>query len=162
MSETNSGTGGGEVGISGGGISETGSRRSGAIREIRGLGLIGDLPEPLTAEELIALVKARFSLKVLRTSRPVAGKISRVAVCGGSGGSLIDKARMAGAQLYLTGDISYHHFFLPEDYMIMDLGHFESEVDITGIFHALIKKKFPNFAVRISDNLYGSNPVYYF
>ena len=51
-----------------------------------GLGVVGDLAEPLTAMEAVALVKDRFSLKSLRTSRPVEGKITRVTMCGGSGG----------------------------------------------------------------------------
>ena len=70
-----------------------------------GLGVVGDLPEPLTADEAVALVKERFALKAMRASRPVEGKISRVAMCGGSGGSLIGAAVSSGAQLYLSGDI---------------------------------------------------------
>lgn len=74
-----------------------------------GLGVVGDLPEPLTAEEAVELVKSRFKLKAMRASRPVEGMISRVAMCGGSGGSLIGAAKASGAQLYLSGDISYHN-----------------------------------------------------
>ena len=40
-----------------------------------GLGVVGDLPEPLTADEAVALVKERFALKAMRASRPVEGKI---------------------------------------------------------------------------------------
>ena len=126
-----------------------------------GLGVVGDLAEPLTAMEAVALVKDRFSLKSLRTSRPVEGKITRVAMCGGSGGSLIGAARKAGADLYLSGDISYHNFFTENGFMIMDIGHYESEIEIVDILFSLIKKKFPTFAVRITQNV-NSNPIYYF
>ena len=126
-----------------------------------GLGVVGDLPEPLTAEEAISLVKERFSLTAVRTSKPVAGKIGRVAMCGGSGGSLISAAKAAGAQMYLSGDISYHNFFTPEGFMLMDIGHYESEIEIVDILFSLIKKNFPSFAVRITQNLHG-NPIYYF
>ena len=82
-------------------------------------------------------------------------------MCGGSGGSLIGAARAAGAQLYISGDISYHNFFTPEGFMIMDIGHYESEIEIVDILFSLIKKNFPTFAVRITQNM-QSNPIYYF
>lgn len=126
-----------------------------------GLGVIGDLPAPLSASEAIAAVKEKFSLSTVRTSRPVECGISRVAVCGGSGSSLIGKAVAGGAQLYLCGDISYHHFFTPDGFMLMDIGHYESEIDIVDILFSLIKKNFPTFAVRITGNIY-SNPIFYF
>ena len=126
-----------------------------------GLGVVGDLPQPLTAQEAVALVKEKFSLKAMRTSRPLEGRISRVAMCGGSGGSLIGAAIKSGAQLYLSGDISYHNFFTKEGFMIMDIGHYESEIEIVDILFSLIKKNFPTFAVRITQNIY-SNPIFYF
>ena len=126
-----------------------------------GLGAVGNFPEPMTADQAIALVKEKFALKSMKASKPVEGMISRVAMCGGSGGSLIGAARKAGAQLYISGDISYHNFFTPEDFMIMDIGHYESEIEIVEILFSLLRKKFPTFAVRITQNL-NSNPIYYF
>ena len=126
-----------------------------------GLGVVGDLPEPVTAEEAVRLVKDRFGLTAMRASRPVEGMISRIAMCGGSGGSLIGAAIKSGAQLYISGDISYHNFFTRDGFMIMDIGHYESEKDIVDILFSLIKKNFPTFAVRITQNIY-SNPIFYF
>lgn len=126
-----------------------------------GLGVVGDFPEPVNAEEAVALVKERFGLKVLRMSKPLDGKISRVAMCGGSGSSLIKAAVRSGAQLYITGDVSYHHFFTQDGFMIMDVGHYESEIEIVDILFSLLRKNFPTFAVRITQNIY-SNPIFYF
>jgi dinuclear metal center YbgI/SA1388 family protein len=126
-----------------------------------GLGAVGTLPQPMSGEEAVAYVKERFGLQVVRASRPVA-RVEKVAVCGGSGSSEIDAARATGAQLYISGDISYHHFFTPEGFMVMDIGHFESEVDIVEILSKVISEKIPTFAVRISDNLGRSNPVRYY
>ena len=126
-----------------------------------GLGVVGNLPEPLPAEEMTRLVKEKFGLKVLKSSRPLEGMISRVAMCGGSGRSLIGAAMKSGAQLYVSGDISYHNFFTPDGFMIMDIGHYESEIEIVDILFSLIKKNFPTFAVRITQNI-NSNPIYYF
>ena len=126
-----------------------------------GLGVVGDLPEPMTSDEAVAFVKEMFSLKAMRTSRPLGSRITRIAMCGGSGGSLIGAAVRSGAQLYITGDVSYHNFFIQEGFMIMDIGHYESEREIVDILFSLIKKKFPTFAVRITQNI-NSNPIYYF
>lgn len=126
-----------------------------------GLGVVGNLPEPLTSVQAADLVKGRFGLRYMRASRPVDGPVSRVAVCGGSGSSLIGKAMEAGAQLYVTGDISYHHFFTPKGFMVMDIGHYESEKEIVDVLFSLLKKNFPTFAVRITENIY-SNPIFYF
>ena len=126
-----------------------------------GLGVVGDLPQPVSCEEMIALVKEKFSLKAMKASRPLEGKITRVAMCGGSGGSLIKAAMASGAQLYISGDISYHNFFTREGFMIMDIGHYESEIEIVDILFSLLRKNFPTFAVRITQNIY-SNPIFYF
>ena len=126
-----------------------------------GLGTIGEFEVPMTSEEAVAFVKERFGLKVLKASRPVDGKIERVAMCGGSGGSLIGAAMKSGAQLYISGDISYHNFFTEPHFMIMDIGHYESEIEIVDILFSLIRKNFPTFAVRITQNV-NSNPIYYF
>ena len=126
-----------------------------------GLGVVGELPQPFTAEQAVALVKDKFALKVMKASRPVDGLIRRIAMCGGSGSSLIHAARKSGAQLYISGDISYHNFFTPRGFMIMDIGHYESEIEIVNILFSLIKKNFPTFAVRITQNI-NSNPIYYF
>ena len=126
-----------------------------------GLGVVGNLPAPLTSQQALALVKDSFGLKVMKASKPLEGLISRVAMCGGSGGSLIGEARRSGAQLYISGDISYHNFFAEDGFMIMDIGHYESEIGIVEILFALLKKNFPTFAVRITQNL-NSNPIYYF
>ena len=126
-----------------------------------GLGVVGNLPQPISSEEALELVKKAFNLKALRCSRPLEDNISRIAMCGGSGGSLIAAARRSGAQLYISGDISYHNFFTPEGFMIMDIGHYESEIEIVDILFSLLRKNFPTFAVRITQNIY-SNPIFYF
>lgn len=123
-----------------------------------GLGVVGDMPREMSGEEAVEYVKECFSLKMLRCSRPVR-KVRRVALCGGSGGSLIQTAMASGAQAYVSGDISYHQFFTREGFMIMDIGHFESEIDIVKILFEVIRKKFPNFAVRTAFSL--ENPVQY-
>ena len=129
---------------------------------VTGLGCIGYLPIPMNGEEALAYVKQRFGLSLIRHSRPLETPIEKVAVLGGSGGGEWEAARSRGAQLYITADVSYHHFFTPEGFMIMDIGHFESEVDIVDILLAEIRKNFPTFASYKTAALDRSNPVHYF
>ncbi len=152
-------------GVSGAMARKLGLRNIGILcREEDGIGLgaVGDLPEPLSAGEVLALVKERFSLPLIRSSRPVEGPVRRIAMCGGAGSDMIGDAQRAGAQLYITGDLSYHRFAVPDGFMVADIGHFESEVEIVSILFSWIRKKFPTFAVRISEKLNSSNLVHYY
>ena len=99
-----------------------------------GFGIVGDLPEPKSSLEALKLVKEALGLPALRHSAPVEGPVTRIAACGGSGTSLVGKALNSGAQLFVCGDITYHHFFAPQGIMLADAGHFETEVGIVDIF----------------------------
>jgi putative NIF3 family GTP cyclohydrolase 1 type 2 len=84
-----------------------------------------------------------------------------VAVCGGAGSFLLGKAIAAGADVFVTGDIKYHQFFEADGkIVVMDMGHFESEQFTRELFYDLIMKKFPKFAVRLSET--EENPIKYF
>ena len=126
-----------------------------------GFGAVGNLPEPLPSREAVALVKKALGTPAVRCSAPVEGPVSRIAVCGGSGTSLIPSARKAGAQMYVCGDVSYHYFFQPEGFMVVDAGHFETEVEITEVLLSVIRKNFPTFVTLISENIGKANPVNY-
>ena len=153
-----------------GGVSGTMARRLGLVNisvldeegDGVGLGAVGDLEEPVGSEEFIEKVKKAFNLPVVRCSSPSGITVSRVAMCGGSGSSLIPNAISSGAQAFICGDVSYHHFFTPNGFMIMDIGHFEGEVEICDVLFSLLRKNFPTFAVRTSEKLRSSNPVFYY
>ena len=126
-----------------------------------GFGVVGDLPQAVPAAEAVALVKKSFGTPVVRTSPLIKEPVRTLAMCGGSGTSLISKAIEAGAQMYICGDISYHWFFVPEGFMVVDTGHFESEVEIVRVLLSVIRKKFPNFVSLMSDCIGTANPVNY-
>ena len=126
-----------------------------------GFGAVGDLPVMLPALETVGLVKKALGTPCVRTSALVEEPVGRIAVCGGSGTSLIPAARQAGAQMYVCGDISYHYFFQPKGFMVVDAGHFETEVEITKVLLSVIRKKFPTFVSLMSECIGGANPVNY-
>lgn len=152
-----------------GGVSGTAASRIG-LENIRvldsdadgnGLGIIGELPHSMMAEEFIRHLKDVLHLNTVRCSRPVPAPLRTVALCGGSGRSLIGKAFAAGADVYVSGDIQYHDFYAPDGRMIADIGHFESEVEIIGVICDILREKIPNFAVHTANSS-KVNPVYYF
>jgi dinuclear metal center YbgI/SA1388 family protein len=75
-----------------------------------GLGRIGELPGPLTLREFAAHAAAVLPATVggVRVSGDPARTVRRVAVCGGSGGSLAAAAAAAGADVFLTSDLKHH------------------------------------------------------
>ena len=84
--------------------------------------------------------------------------MKRVALCGGSGASLIRRAVEAGADAYVTGDIKYHDFTgFGSEIILADVGHFESEVCAERIFSRIIREAYPEMVVYFSES--ESNPV---
>ncbi len=106
--------------------------------EKQGLGRIGRLPEPLTLEEYVGRLRSALSAPSLRYVGDPAAKISKVALCSGSGSTLLRDAARSGADVLVTGDVKYHEARDAEDMglAVIDAGHFSTEIimvsEITG------------------------------
>lgn len=125
-----------------------------------GLGMVGDLITPEAPLAFLKRVKTLFECKVLRYSQPSKALVTRIAVCGGAGNEFIEQARMAGADVLLTGEARYHDFFTEGlGILLVDAGHFETEQFTKVLFLDLLSKKIPTFAVHISTA--ERNPVNY-
>lgn len=123
-----------------------------------GFGLVGDLEVEMESRQFIGELKSKFNLDSVRCSEPLTEKISRIAVCGGSGKSFIADAMKKGAQVYVCGDITYHEFYCEKGFMLCDIGHYASEYEVVDLFAELLCKKFPTFAVSKSER--NNNPIY--
>jgi len=87
--------------------------------------------------------------------------IKRVAFCGGSGSFLLNKAKRANADIFITGDYKYHDFFDAENELVIaDIGHFESEQFTINLIADILKKKFHTFVVHLTEE--NTNPINYF
>ena len=126
-----------------------------------GLGIVGNLPEPVSEQDFLGRVKEALNAGSIRHTDLLGKDVSRVAVLGGSGSEFLKYAKRAGADVYITADIKYHQFFDADDkILIMDVGHYESEHHALEVLNELILKKLTNFAVRISK--ISTNPINYF
>ena len=126
-----------------------------------GLGCTGEFKKPLDKDGFMGLIKTVFSANSIKYSKYAGSKISKVALCGGSGASLLREAIASGADAFVTADIKYHSFFDAENRILLaDIGHYESEKFSVEILYNLIIKKFPTFALRFSE--INTNPINYF
>jgi dinuclear metal center YbgI/SA1388 family protein len=75
-----------------------------------GSGRIGRLPEPLTLRAFADAAAAVFPSTAggLRVAGDPETLVETVALCGGSGDFLLDRARAAGADVYVTSDLRHH------------------------------------------------------
>ncbi|WP_223649300.1 Nif3-like dinuclear metal center hexameric protein [Hymenobacter psoromatis] len=125
-----------------------------------GAGLVGELPQALPPAEFRKHLKTALGVPVVRHTA-FEKEIKKVALCGGAGSFLTGAAVATGADAYVTGDVKYHEFFVPEgQLMLCDVGHFESEQFTGEIFRDLLLAAFGRtFAVLFADT--PTNPVQY-
>ena len=67
-------------------------------------------------------------------------EVSKIAFCAGSGMDLYNDAIENGCDCFVTGDLKYHSA-IDSKIVIVDAGHFETEVLIKKVFQDLIKDK---------------------
>ena len=125
-----------------------------------GIGMVGNLKEPIHEIEFLKFVKKTMNTGCVRHSKLLGKPIKKVAVLGGSGSFAIKSAISAKADVYITSDIKYHEFYKAENKLIIaDIGHYESEQYTKHLLVDILTKKFPNFAVVLSQR--KTNPIYY-
>ena len=126
-----------------------------------GSGMVGEFAEAMKPQEFLQHVKSKMKTKCIRHTTLLDLPVKKVAVCGGAGSFLLNKALSVGAQAFITADFKYHQFFDADNrILIADIGHFESEQFTGEIFETLLRQKFNTFAVHLSET--NTNPVSYF
>ena len=125
-----------------------------------GAGIIGDLEVAENEMDFLNKLQKQAKAEGVRYTKLRNKNIKKVALCGGSGAFLINKAKRAKADVYITGDVKYHEFFDADgQIVIVDIGHYESEQFTKELLISYIKEKFPTFAVQISGT--NTNPINY-
>lgn len=129
-----------------------------------GLGRIGDLPEPVqlsTVAKNVRKILGRQDIKVVGKRDAL---IRRLAVVGGSGGSLVSLAHEKGAELLLTGDVGHHSALEAESLgmALLDGGHFQLERTAFRVFVKDLDKmlKAKGWEVTIERDEEETDPVW--
>lgn len=98
-------------------------------RKEEGIGRIADLEQPILLSSYCETVKEVFHLENVKVFGELGSEIRRVAVCPGSGKSVIQTAIDKKADVLVTGDIGHHEGIdaAAQDLAIIDAGHYGIE-----------------------------------
>ena len=115
-----------------------------------GLGVIGDLPQPMDNEEFVAFVARVFATPntSLRWVEGSCKQVRKVAICGGAGAEFVEQAIAQGADAFVSADFKYHE--LQNAYQritVVDMDHWVSEHFTREIFEQLLS---PYISTRIA------------
>lgn len=116
--------------------------------------------EGIAADDLVLLIRERFGVECVQCNQFLRHPIRKVALCGGSGSFLLGDAIAAGADAFITGEMSYHEYFGHEqEIQICVIGHYQSEQFTSEIFRSIILSHFPDAKCCISE--INTNPIIY-
>jgi len=116
-----------------------------------GLGRIGHLVNPMKLTDACKLIKEKLQINELRVAGNPEKMIKKIAICSGSGRSLISNAMRQGADLYLTADLTYHDYTGTdtEGMALVDAGHFSTEKCFIPLMSNYLSDKFKADGVEI-------------
>lgn len=117
-----------------------------------GFGFVGDLPEPLSWTAFLATLERVLARSVFTIAGIVPDQVRRVACCPGSGASLLARAGMAGADVYITGDFKYHDAQAVHElgFLVADVGHFILEERMMRELAEIMRRKLMDFSVEVA------------
>ena len=125
-----------------------------------GSGVIGELPEPMAADDFVVMLKKAFDVESLQCNQLLRRPIQSVAICGGAGSFLLPDAIAAGADAFVTGEMHYHEYFAHEqEIQIAVMGHYQSEQYTSEIFKSIIEEQCPGVHTYITSQ--NTNPIIY-
>ncbi len=115
------------------------------------MGSICTLPESVPFPKFLSLTANRLGVQDIRYSdalRPV----SKIALCGGSGGDILYDAAAHGCDTVVTGEIRHHQWIdgAQMGLNLIEAGHFATEYTVVKPLAELLKRGFPVLDVRTS------------
>ena len=122
-----------------------------------GIGRIGELDQRMDIFEYINLVKMVLNIETANLVEAGSKEIKTVAIVGGSGSKSLEDAKKMGADLFITGDVTYHTALDAIDFgvSVLDVGHFVEVVMLSDVA-MLLGEKFGTNLVVCSEM--GKNP----
>jgi dinuclear metal center YbgI/SA1388 family protein len=120
--------------------------------EKHGFGRIGKLEKNEKLIDLVKTIKKRLELPNLKFCGDPKLEVKTLALCSGSGSSLIKDFLKSGCDAYLSGDIRYHDARDVEasGKAVIDIGHFASEHLVAKHIAERLNKIFYNMKMDVS------------
>lgn len=124
--------------------------------EVRGIGAIAELDESVRTAEYCERIKKVFDLPAVQLFGDPEKVLKRIAVCPGSGKSMIRYAVEKGADILITGDIGHHEGMdaVAQGLSIMDAGHYGLEQVFVEDMSGYLKKMLPEIEVEKASEAY--------
>lgn len=124
------------------------------------MGNICEAESEMTAEQLAERIKDALGNKAVRyndlskTYLHSEKKFRRIAVCSGSGGSLLSDVLSKKADCFITGDVKHDVFIDAHNagLCIFDAGHFNTENIFCAYMKEKLAKKFPEVMFEVAKN----------
>ncbi|TDA65818.1 MAG: Nif3-like dinuclear metal center hexameric protein [Clostridia bacterium] len=115
-----------------------------------GLGGVGRLAAETSLAALAGRVEQALASQVRVYGDP-GRRIEKVAFCGGAGGDLAAAARAAGAQVLITGDVTYHQVLEAGglDLAVVDAGHAATEIPVLQPLAEYLREQLPELSVQV-------------
>ena len=125
---------------------------------IYGLGRIGTLKTEKTLRQLSAELKEIFQLEGLRVTGSLDRIVKKVAVLGGSGEKYYHHAKRLGADVYITGDVSFHFAqdALAQGLSIIDPGHHIEVIMVEAVSEYLREQL--DSAIKVNESKISTEP----
>jgi dinuclear metal center YbgI/SA1388 family protein len=128
-----------------------------AVQETVSLGRIGELETAVSPREFAQFVKERLQggVRLVEGNRPV----KRVAVCGGSGGDLVELAARLGADALVTGDVKHDQLLTAQSLglTLVDGGHHATEAPVLTKLQEKLQEAFPGVEFLLAQA--GKDPA---
>ena len=118
-----------------------------------GIGRIGTLAMPVGLSDYLELLKGSLEPNGMRYV-DAGRRVYKVAVGGGSCGSMLEQVVRAGCDTFVTGDLKYDHFLDAKMHKLnlIDAGHYPTEDPSMAVLGYQIAKAFPAVQVKKSES----------
>jgi dinuclear metal center YbgI/SA1388 family protein len=124
-----------------------------------GLGRIGKLQKPMKVKDLCNHMKEVLGLKALRVTGDLDKEVKRISVLGGSGEKYWVNALQKGADVYITGDMTFHaaQEAWQHGLVVIDPGHY-SEYVMKSAVKRYLNNELQSSDVQVIESVSNTDP----
>ncbi len=120
------------------------------------IGKVGYLEKEKLLKDIYLELSEKLNYSNIRIYGDIKNNIKKIAVCGGSGSSMIDDAIKKDVDLYITGDIKHHdaQYAYENNITLMDISHFNGEKLVLNKVASELSKNFEIVTNIIDTNAF--------
>ncbi len=113
----------------------------------------GEMESDISLEELNKRLKEITGQKSIRYCGNEQDRIKKIAICTGSGGSLLEAIKKQNVDAFITGDIGYHDFQNAQEnrFALIDISHFNTEKYFGEVFQRFFEDLEIDFSTFFSS-----------